>query len=59
MFVKIPLSLENVMPHLYGIPQQFTCKYLYLYLSLASYLIKKDFVYHLPNIRSLLITINE
>jgi hypothetical protein len=47
------------MSPIQGTPQQSTCKYLYLYLSLGSYLIKNYFVYHLPNIRSFLIKITE
>jgi len=34
----MPLSLGNVMPHLQGIPQQFTGKYHYLYLLLGSFI---------------------
>ena len=54
--IEIALVSSNIMQ---DIPQESTCKHIYLSLSLGLFLITNYFVYHLPNIRSFLIVVTE
>jgi hypothetical protein len=57
--IKNALVSAMKFPHMQDIPQQSTCKYICLSLSLGLFLITIEVVYHLPNIRSFLIAITE